>query len=37
MTTPTTTDAAQAVDHAMTCLRDAVNLYADHYGIGGNQ
>lgn len=23
MTTPTTTDAAQAVDHAMTCLRDA--------------
>ena len=36
MTTPTTT-AAEAVDHAMNCLRDAVNLYANHYGIGGNR
>lgn len=31
MTTPTTTDAAQAVDHAMTRLRDATT------GLGGDR
>ena len=31
MTTPTTTVTAQAVDHAMTCLRDATT------GLGGDR